>query len=73
VVVARAGVEPATFRFSGGRSYQLSYLAVADGGVLTERPGRGTPYRSAVSRFESSLRLEHRQTAPGSSAAGQAP
>ncbi len=28
-LVARAGVEPATFRFSGGRSYQLSYLAVA--------------------------------------------
>ena len=27
VVVARAGIEPATFRFSGGRSYQLSYLA----------------------------------------------
>ena len=27
-VVARAGVEPATFHFSGGRSYQLSYLAV---------------------------------------------
>ena len=27
VEVARAGVEPATFRFSGGRSYQLSYLA----------------------------------------------
>jgi hypothetical protein len=26
-VVARAGIEPATFRFSGGRSYQLSYLA----------------------------------------------
>jgi len=26
-MVARAGVEPATFRFSGGRSYQLSYLA----------------------------------------------
>src|SRR5699024_1640759 len=26
--VARAGVEPATFRFSGGRSYQLSYLSV---------------------------------------------
>lgn len=27
VKVARAGIEPATFRFSGGRSYQLSYLA----------------------------------------------
>ena len=25
--VARAGIEPATFRFSGGRSCQLSYLA----------------------------------------------
>ena len=26
-VVARGGVEPPTFRFSVGRSYQLSYLA----------------------------------------------
>jgi hypothetical protein len=31
--VARAGVEPATFRFSGGRSYQLSYLAGGAGQV----------------------------------------
>lgn len=31
--VARAGIEPATFRFSGGRSYQLSYLAA---GTRTE-------------------------------------
>jgi hypothetical protein len=31
-VVARGGVEPPTYRFSGGRSYQLSYLAPdADG------------------------------------------
>ena len=27
MLVARAGIEPATFRFSGGRSYRLSYLA----------------------------------------------
>jgi hypothetical protein len=27
-LVARAGFEPATFRFSGERYYQLSYLAV---------------------------------------------
>jgi hypothetical protein len=32
-VVARAGIEPATFRFSGGRSYRLSYLAVPEGNV----------------------------------------
>jgi hypothetical protein len=29
-VVARAGVEPATFHFSGERCYQLSYLASPD-------------------------------------------
>jgi hypothetical protein len=32
--VARGGVEPPTFRFSVGRSYQLSYLAVVAPGVL---------------------------------------
>jgi hypothetical protein len=29
--VARGGVEPPTFRFSVGRSYQLSYLAMTQG------------------------------------------
>ena len=33
-VVARGGVEPPTFRFSVGRSYQLSYLA----GRAADRP-----------------------------------
>lgn len=28
--VARGGVEPPTYRFSVGRSYQLSYLALTD-------------------------------------------
>jgi hypothetical protein len=27
-LVVRGGVEPPTFRFSGGRSYRLSYLTV---------------------------------------------
>jgi hypothetical protein len=27
--VVRGGVEPPTFRFSGGRSYRLSYLTVS--------------------------------------------
>jgi hypothetical protein len=35
MTVARGGVEPPTFRFSVGRSYQLSYLAVNLLAVLT--------------------------------------
>ena len=35
VLVGRGGVEPPTFHFSGGRSYQLSYL-----------PERRSPYPS---------------------------
>ncbi len=46
-IVARAGIEPATFRFSGERSYQLSYLAAGtrnechpmDGGLLRTSTG----------------------------------
>ena len=33
--MARGGVEPPTYRFSGGRSYQLSYLAAAGAGAPT--------------------------------------
>jgi hypothetical protein len=39
VVVVRGGVEPPTFRFSGGRSYQLSYLTLAEPGAPGRRPG----------------------------------
>jgi hypothetical protein len=28
ILVVRGGVEPPTFRFSGGRSYRLSYLTL---------------------------------------------
>ncbi len=32
MVVVRGGVEPPTFRFSVGRSYQLSYLTMSPRG-----------------------------------------
>ena len=37
-MVARAGLEPATFHFSGERCYQLSYLA--SGNVVMTDPGK---------------------------------
>jgi hypothetical protein len=37
--VARAGIEPATFHFSGGRSYRLSYLASSKGRSHSRGPG----------------------------------
>ena len=40
-MVARGGVEPPTFRFSVGRSYQLSYLASWSGETLPEPIGAG--------------------------------
>jgi hypothetical protein len=42
--VARAGIEPATFRFSGERCYQLSYLA----GEVRATPTGLEPATSAV-------------------------
>ena len=42
--VARGGVEPPTFRFSVGRSYQLSYLAEwVAGATLAACGGLATP------------------------------
>ena len=38
-VVARGGVEPPTFRFSVGRSYQLSYLAGTTSGTIADPSG----------------------------------
>jgi hypothetical protein len=44
-LVVRGGIEPPTFRFSGGRSYQLSYLTV---------PGPLSPNRDQVALAERS-------------------
>ena len=42
--MARGGIEPPTYRFSGGRSYQLSYLAKD---LSSHREGR--PFRRLTS------------------------
>ena len=42
-LVARGGVEPPTFRFSVGRSYQLSYLAGSDSAALSRGADAGGP------------------------------
>ena len=49
-LVVRGGVEPPTFRFSGGRSYQLSYLTEIGG----RAPGGEalTPSRAVLTGFE---------------------
>jgi hypothetical protein len=48
-LVARGGIEPPTYRFSGGRSYQLSYLAVP-GDANRVRPEPGEVYRTLPAR-----------------------
>jgi hypothetical protein len=45
VAVARGGVEPPTYRFSVGRSYQLSYLAEPGGMDLPVGDPDGTRTR----------------------------
>jgi hypothetical protein len=40
--VVRGGVEPPTFRFSGGRSYQLSYLTATGACVLVDNGARSS-------------------------------
>lgn len=59
-MVARAGIEPATFRFSGGRSYRLSYLAGRHGclAVLATLTGL-EPATSAVTGRRAN-QLRHR-------------
>ena len=47
-MVARGGVEPPTFRFSVGRSYQLSYLAEQSGSLRSATPTGLEPATSAV-------------------------
>ena len=49
--VARGGVEPPTFRFSGGRSYRLSYLAPAPTN-LTEDSAMPVRFRAVLTGFE---------------------
>jgi hypothetical protein len=50
IVVVRGGVEPPTFRFSGGRSYQLSYLTAPEPLAAERRSSR--PSRAVLTGLE---------------------
>ncbi len=52
MTVARGGVEPPTFRFSVGRSYQLSYLAE---GEPTRSVHRGQNHTGAREAHENGV------------------
>ena len=49
ILVARGGVEPPTFRFSVGRSYQLSYLALHETGWDRQESATPTGLEPATS------------------------
>jgi hypothetical protein len=49
-LVVRGGVEPPTFRFSGGRSYRLSYLTAPEPLAAERRPSR--PSRAVLTGLE---------------------
>ena len=49
LLVARGGVEPPTFRFSVGRSYQLSYLALHEAGCDRQESATPTGLEPATS------------------------
>jgi hypothetical protein len=53
LLVGRGGVEPPTFHFSGGRSYQLSYL-----------PERAKPYRRRLGPTKTAARVSGVVAAP---------
>jgi hypothetical protein len=49
LLVARGGVEPPTFRFSVGRSYQLSYLALHEAACGRQKSATPTGLEPATS------------------------
>ena len=55
--MAKAGIEPATYRFSGGRSYQLSYLAKATQTGLEPATSAVTGRRANQLRYWALLNL----------------
>ena len=65
-MVVRGGVEPPTFRFSGGCSYQLSYLTVGADGTAALPRAVLTGFEPATSTLTGwrALRLLYRTMLP---------
>ncbi len=60
--VARGGIEPPTFRFSGERYYQLSYLASATPTGLEPATSAVTGRRANQLRYGARYRARERAT-----------